>query len=129
MQRMTTLARSLWRGLDTRLDRLAIGLSALCLVHCLATTVLFALLASAGGVLGSPIIHEVGLVLATGFGVIAFGRGILRHRRTVPVLLGGLGLATMAAALAMPHGGAETLCTLVGVALLAFAHHLNRSDA
>jgi hypothetical protein len=47
-----------------RLDRMAIGLSGLCLVHCVATTVLLALLASAGGVLGAPIIHEVGLSLA-----------------------------------------------------------------
>ena len=45
----------------TRLDRIAMGLSGLCLVHCVATAVLLALLASAGGLLGSPIIHEVGL--------------------------------------------------------------------
>ena len=43
------------------LDRMAIGLSGLCLVHCLATSVLIALLASAGGLLVAPIIHEVGL--------------------------------------------------------------------
>lgn len=122
---MTALARSLWRGLDGRLDRLAIALSALCLVHCLATTVLLAVLASAGGALGSPIIHEVGLVLATLFGAVAFARGILRHGRTLPVIVGGSGLVTMAAALAMPHGEMETLCTVVGVALLAVGHQLN----
>ena len=37
------------------------GLSGLCLVHCVATAVLLGLLASAGGMLGAPIIHEVGL--------------------------------------------------------------------
>ena len=36
-----------------RLDRIAIGLSGLCLVHCLATAILLGLLASAGGFLGS----------------------------------------------------------------------------
>src|SRR3546814_9208978 len=46
------------------LDRLAIGLSGLCLVHCLASAVLVAVLASAAGLLVSPVIHEVGLVLA-----------------------------------------------------------------
>lgn len=122
---MTGLARSLWRGMDGRLDRLAIGLSALCLVHCLATTVLLAVLASAGGALGAPIVHEIGLVLATLFGVVAFARGILRHGRTLPVIVGGIGLVTMASALAMPHGGMETLCTVLGVAMLALGHRLN----
>ena len=47
-----------------RLDRIAMGLSGLCLVHCVGTAVLVGILASASGFLGKPIIHEVGLVLA-----------------------------------------------------------------
>ena len=47
---------------QTRLfDRLAIGLSGLCVVHCLATAVALGLLASAGGMLGASWIHELGL--------------------------------------------------------------------
>ena len=57
-----------------RLDRLAMGLSGLCLVHCLATAVLLGLISAAGGILGSPIIHEVGLTLAMLLGSIALGR-------------------------------------------------------
>ena len=64
-----------------RFDRMAMGLSGLCLVHCVATTVLLALLASAGGFLGSPWIHEVGLSLAMVMGAIALGKGILEHVR------------------------------------------------
>ena len=56
-----------------RLDRMAIGLSGLCLVHCLATSVLLALVSAAGGILGAPIIHEVGLGLAMIMGAIALG--------------------------------------------------------
>ena len=58
-----------------RLDQLAMGLSGLCLVHCLATAVFLGLIASAGGLLGQPIIHEVGLTLAMFLGTIALGRG------------------------------------------------------
>jgi hypothetical protein len=47
-----------------RLDRIAMGISGLCLVHCLATAVLLGLLSAAGGILGAPWIHEVGLSLA-----------------------------------------------------------------
>ena len=123
---MTALTRTLWRGFETRLDRIAIALSALCLVHCLATTVLLVALASAGDALGSPVIHKAGLALAILFGIVAFSRGVLRHRRVLPVSVGASGLFLMAAALAMPHGAGETIGTIVGVVLLALGHYLNR---
>jgi len=108
-----------------RLDRMAIGLSGLCMVHCLATTVLLALLASAGGMLGAAWVHEVGLGLAMVMGAIALGRGILEHGYTMPSAVGGLGLGVMAGALTMPHDGTEALYTVVGVAILALGHRLN----
>ncbi len=108
-----------------RLDRMAIGLSGLCLVHCLATTVLLALLASAGSMLGSHLVHEVGLGMAMIMGGIALGRGILEHGYTMPSAVGGLGLGVMAGALTMPHNGSEALYTVAGVAILALGHRLN----
>lgn len=112
-----------------RLDRMAIGLSGLCMVHCVATTVLLALLASAGGLLGAPIIHEVGLTLAMVMGMLALGRGILEHGYTMPSAVGGLGLGVMAGALTMPHDGTEAVYTIVGVAILALGHRLNHIAA
>ena len=108
-----------------RLDRLAIGLSGLCLVHCLGTAVALALLASAGGILGAPIIHEIGLTLAMIMGTLALGRGIFDHGYTMPSAIGGLGLGVMAGALTLPHNGSEALFTVVGVAILALGHRLN----
>ncbi|MBA3667519.1 MAG: MerC domain-containing protein [Sphingomonas sp.] len=112
-----------------RLDRMAIGLSGLCLVHCLATSVLLALLASAGGFLGAPWVHEVGLSLAMVMGAIALGKGILEHGYTMPSAVGGLGLGVMAGALTMPHDGSEAVFTMVGVAILALGHRLNHIAA
>lgn len=108
------------------MDRLAIGLSGLCLVHCLASAVLVAMLASAGGLLLSPIVHEVGLVLAIALGILALGRGIAEHGFMMPAAVGGLGLGVMAGALTLPHDGAEMVYTIVGVAILALGHDLNR---
>lgn len=108
-----------------RLDRMAIGLSGLCLVHCLGTTVLLALLASAGGWLGNPLIHEVGLSLAMLMGAVALGRGIVQHGYTMPSAVGGLGLGVMAGALTLPHDGGEALYTVIGVSILALGHRLN----
>ena len=102
------------------------GLSGLCLVHCLATAVLFGLLASAGGLLGSPLVHEVGLSIAMILGGIALGRGVIEHGFILPSAIGSLGLGVMAGALTMPHDGNEAIFTVVGVMILALGHRLNR---
>jgi hypothetical protein len=112
-----------------RLDRWAMWLSAACVVHCVATTVMVAALSTAGGLLGSPIIHEVGLVLAILLGAVAFGQGVLAHGRPLPLMLGGAGLAMMAAAVIVPHGAhhlGESVLTIAGVVVLATGHALNR---
>ena len=112
-----------------RLDRIAMGLSGLCLVHCVGTAVLLALVASAGGFLGSPLIHEVGLSLAMVFGSIALVRGVFEHGFMMPSAIGGLGLGVMAGALTLPHDGTEAAYTVVGVMIVALGHRLNAMAA
>ena len=112
-----------------RLDRYAIGLSGLCLVHCLATSVLLALVSAAGSMMGAAWIHEIGLGLAMVMGGIALGRGIIEHGYSMPSAVGGLGLGVMAGALTLPHDGSEALYTIVGVAILALGHRLNHIAA
>lgn len=108
------------------LDRAAIALSGLCMVHCVASAVVIVALASAGGVLLDPIVHELGLVLAIALGAAGLGRGWVLHRLRQPAALGLAGLALMALGLAVPHGLAEVAATLLGVGLLALAHLRNR---
>jgi hypothetical protein len=108
-----------------RLDRIAMGLSGLCAVHCVATAVLLGLLASAGGLLGKPIIHEVGLSLAMVLGAIALGRGIREHGFVLPSLVGVVGLAIMAYAMTLHETGYEPAFTILGVSVLALGHRLN----
>ena len=120
---MPTLAASRF----PRLDGLAIGLSGLCAIHCLATAVALGLLSSVAGLLEAPIIHEGGLVIAMILGAIALGQGARQHGMMIPIAIGGLGLGIMAGALSLPHGwGGETAYTILGVMLLAFGHELNR---
>ena len=108
------------------LDRVAIGISALCLVHCLATAVLLGLASGLGALLGAPEIHRIGLTIAIALGTVALGRGALQHRRVVPAAIGGLGLGIMAGALFVPHGLYEAAATMIGVSTLALGHYLNR---
>jgi hypothetical protein len=114
-----------WSGFDASFDRIAIGLSGLCLVHCVATTVLLTVLSSAGAFL-HPAIHEIGLALAIVFGIIALGKGVLSHGYMAPALVGAFGIGIMAGALTLPHGGFEIIWTLIGVSLVALGHDLNR---
>ena len=109
----------------SRLDRMAIALSGLCLVHCLGTTVVLAAVATAGGALGSEWVHEVGIVLAMIMGAVALGRGIFEHGYMMPSAVGGLGLGVMAGAVTLPHGPSEAIYTMMGVVILALGHRLN----
>lgn len=117
--------------IESRFDGLAIGLSGLCVIHCVASSVLVALAASAGGLLLNPIFHEVGLSIAILLGVIALGRGAMSHGYMLPAAVGSFGLGMMAGAMSLPHdgGGGETIWTLIGVAVLALGHDLNRRAA
>lgn len=111
------------------LDRAAIALSGLCVVHCLASAVLLAMLSAAGGLLLNPLFHEIGLMIAIGLGAVALGRGVMEHGYVMPASMGAFGLGIMAGAMTLPHeggGGAEALWTVIGVGLLAFGHDLNR---
>ncbi len=122
---MTTATRP---HLLAGLDRIAIGLSGLCVVHCLASAVLLAMLSAAGGMLLNPVFHEVGLTFAIILGAIALGRGVIAHGYAMPAMMGSFGLGVMAGAMTLPHDGSgmETLWTVIGVGLLAFGHDLNR---
>ena len=121
---MTTTVRS---SLLASLDRYAIGLSGLCVVHCIATSVLVALMSTVGGMLLNPLIHEVGLVMAILLGAVALGRGVVDHGYVMPLAVGCLGLGIMMGAMTLPHdtGAGETIWTVIGVGLLAFGHDLN----
>ncbi len=107
------------------IDRLAVGLSALCGVHCLATSLLVGAMASLGGILETPIIHEGGLMLAILLGAVGLGAGAMRKGTMLPVAVGSLGLGVMAGALSHHHSVMETVYTVLGVGILSLGHILN----
>ncbi|WP_066780317.1 MULTISPECIES: MerC domain-containing protein [unclassified Sphingomonas] len=125
---MLTAARPV---LSSRLDRFAIIVSGLCVVHCIASAVLLAMLSAVGGLFVDPLVHEIGLAVAIGLGALGLGRGALQHGFLLPIAVGSLGLGIMAGALSLPHDAGlthdgEALWTIIGVAILAFGHDLNR---
>lgn len=106
------------------LDLSAITLSGLCVVHCLAGSLLLAAAAAGGDWLGHDA-HVWGLALALPLATLALGRGLVRHGRALVALTGATGLLLMLASLLAGHGEAELPLSLAGVGLLALAHFWN----
>jgi peptidoglycan/LPS O-acetylase OafA/YrhL len=113
-------------------DFVGIGLSLLCLIHCLALPVLIAF---APAILrrlpGDDVTHR-GLAVAIGLvGVLAFRSGYRMHRRRWLLLLfiAGLALVSVAAVLGdeVLTGYGEAAITVCGGLLIVTAHLVNHS--
>ena len=108
-----------------RLDRVGVLLSGLCALHCLAGVLLVAGLGLGGEYLMAPVIHRVGLVLAIAVGAATLVLGVVRHGDPLPLQVGAAGIAFMSVALFVGHGLPEAVLTVLGVALLGWAHLRN----
>ena len=108
-----------------RLDRAGMLLSCLCAVHCVLGIVIVAGLGLSGGLLLDPIIHRIGLLLATIIAAVAIGFGAIQHRRAAPFVVAMTGLSFMGGGLAVEHGVEEAVLTIIGVTLVAAGHVLN----
>jgi len=108
-----------------RLDRAGLFLSCLCAVHCVLGIVIVAGLGLGGGLLLDPILHRVGLLLATLIAGVAIGIGAIQHRRAAPFVVAMTGLTFMGGALGVDHGVEEAVLTVIGVTLVAAGHVLN----
>ena len=110
------------------LDGVAVGLSALCLIHCLALPLLVA---------GLPFLaqfseghlHAQMLVLVLPLSIVALGLGFRHHRNTWIVLAGVLGMLILVVGATVAHSelglSADRAFTIVGALILATAHFYN----
>jgi hypothetical protein len=113
-------------------DQIAIALSAICIVHCLAVTFLVALLPLAAVAFGGHF-HGLMLWLVIPTSVIGFYLGYREHKRVVIGLLGLSAMTLISCAALLGHGqwsgGIESSATLLGGFVLASAHWLNFQEA
>lgn len=114
-------------GPGHRLDRLAIWLSGLCLVHCLLFPVFIAVMPALAAVLPQQWwVHPAILAVALPLAATALVGGWRRYHRARPLILGAVGLAGLVAGVFVREGStAETLLTVAGGLTLASAHVLN----
>ena len=112
------------------IDKISIGLSALCAVHCLVLPIAAGVLPTLAAASSSHAhFHLLLLVLVIPLGGLALGSGWLRHRDDIVLLLGlcGMGLMVLAATLGHDVLGdaGERWTTLAGSFILASGHVRN----
>ena len=107
------------------LDLSSIGLSVLCLVHCLALPVLVAVLPAFSQVLAADWVHMGLVCLAIPLTIWALYQSGGWHRQVVVILaVSGLMLLALAAFVAELHDY-EIAMSILGALLVASAHALN----
>jgi MerC mercury resistance protein len=107
-------------------DGLAVGLSVLCLAHCLLLPVLAGAVPLLGALTHAPWVHAVLLLLAAPLSVWVLVKGYRHHKRVLPLLVGIAGLALLATGLAhATHLASERTASVAGAVILLLAHGHN----
>jgi hypothetical protein len=114
-----------------RLDRVAIAMSGLCVVHCLAGPLLVvlapAVLVSFG--VSDELFHRLLLLVVVPSSAVGLGLGCRRHKDRAVVGLGLLGLSALCLAAIVGHPTlgeeGERMLTLGGAVVIATAHRRN----
>ena len=111
-------------------DKLAIGLSVMCAIHCLAVPILFLLLPSAAVLpLDNEAFHFWLVAAVIPSSIYALTLGCRQHKRYRLLTMGTIGLSLLIFALALGEDrigeiGEKTL-TVIGACFIAAGHWLN----
>ncbi|MFT4635867.1 MAG: hypothetical protein ACI854_001194 [Arenicella sp.] len=116
---------------STSLDKFAILLSGVCLVHCLLTPVLITLLPiiSLSSLVEDILFHQLMLWLVLPTSIIALFLGCRKHKQLLIAATGVVGISILVAVAFFGHDwfgiGGEKIVTSVGGLILALSHYLN----
>ena len=114
------------------IDKVAVGLSLACTAHCLLTPIAIAMLPALGATfLEDERFHYAILFLVLPTSLLALGLGCRKHRRPEIVVMGLIGLLMLFLILIIGEEtigeSGEKISTVVGTAIIAFAHIRNYS--
>ena len=115
---------------NAHVDRLAVALSGICILHCLAVPVLLVGGHLLGGFVGiDDHFHEVLLALLLPISAIAFGIGFRRHQNRSVLVRGAVGMLVITFAATYAHSEltavAESVINIAGSLILILAHRDN----
>ena len=107
-------------------DKLAISLSAACVIHCLfaPTLIIFAYSFLSFSV-ESELIHYIILTLSLPISGLALVLGYRNHKVLSFLMIGITGLSLMLLAVLLGEGTSEKVLTVIGSCTVAYAHYKN----
>jgi hypothetical protein len=107
-------------------DKLAISISAACVIHCLfaPTLIIFAYSFLSFSV-ESELIHYIILMLALPISGLALVLGYRNHKVLSFLMIGITGLSLMLLAVLLVEGTSEKVLTVIGSCTVAYAHYKN----
>ena len=107
-------------------DKLAISLSAACVIHCLfaPTLIIFAYSFLSFSV-ESELVHYIILMLALPISALALILGYRNHKVLSFLMIGIAGLSLMLLAVLLGEGTSEKVLTVIGSCTVAYAHYKN----
>ena len=110
------------------LDQVAVALSGLCLLHCLALPFLVAVLPFLGQ-FSDDHLHAEMLIVVIPISLVALALGYRRHHHTGIVVAGLIGLAVLTVGGTIAHNTyglvADRTLTVIGSIVLAVTHYRN----
>lgn len=112
------------------MDKAAIGLSLVCVVHCLLTPIAIIMLPALGATfLEDETFHYAILFLVIPTSLIALGLGCRKHGRLEIAVMGFIGLSVLCLILILGEEvigeTGEKVSTVLGAAIIAYAHVRN----
>ena len=113
-----------------KIDKAAIGLSMLCIAHCLLTPIAIIMLPALGATfLGDEIFHYALLFVVIPISMFSLGIGCRKHGRREILLFGLVGISIMSLILIIGEDVlgelGESMLTILGALIVAFAHVRN----
>ena len=107
-------------------DKMAISLSAACVIHCLfAPTLIIFAYSFLSFSIESEIVHYIILILALPISVLALTLGYRNHKVLSFLITGIFGLSLMLLAVLLGEGTSEKVLTVIGSSIVAYAHYRN----
>ena len=107
-------------------DKMAISLSAACVIHCLfAPTLIIFAYSFLSFSIESEIVHYIILMLALPISALALTLGYRNHKVLSFLITGIFGLSFMLLAILLGEGISEKVLTVIGSSIVAYAHYRN----
>jgi hypothetical protein len=120
------------KSASINIDKVAIGLSTVCTVHCLLLPIILVMLpALSTNIFGDEVFHQWLLIAVIPTSLIALTMGCRQHKNLSVMIFGLLGLAILIPSAFLGHDllgeAGEKIASVLGAAFIALGHIRNSS--